>query len=281
MPQLSMPPQAEMVQMSMPLNADARQLRSGMVEWSRKPSPNSTWQITGSDYSQLLEVEIQPNELVTCEPGTMTYMSPDLETEVDMNGCEQGCKRCCCAGESMFRLHFRNETDEVQQVALSPNFPAQIVPVDLGKYDGMIFNRGAFLAALGSDWSVDIKRVKSAGVVCCGGQGLFMNTLHGSGFVFLNAGGTVLTKQLAEGEELIVDQNSVLAFEKSVDLSVRTVGGCMICCFGGMGLMNSVLTGPGFVMVHTMGMAKLRSSLAVQGGNGGGGGGGGDAGASS
>lgn len=105
------------------------------------------------------------------------------------------------------------------------------------RYDGMVFNRGAFLAALGSDWSVDIKRVRSVGTCCCGGQGawlqssysesvladrfegwfswpifertfrisslfprrlpvvclgLFMNTLHGSGMVFLQAGGTVM-----------------------------------------------------------------------------------------
>ncbi len=35
----------------------------------------------------------------------------------------------------------------------------------------MVFNRGAFMAALGSDWSVDIKRVRSVGTCCCGGQG--------------------------------------------------------------------------------------------------------------
>ena len=39
------------------------------------------------------------------------------------------------------------------------------------RYDGMVFNRGAFLAALGSDWSVDIKRVRSMGTCFCGGQG--------------------------------------------------------------------------------------------------------------
>ena len=118
------------------------------------------------------------------------------------------------------------------------------------RYDGMVFNRGAFLAALGSDWSVDIKRVRSMGTCFCGGQGclaarwmpqlrfrwfrsrvlfvrktavsaqphsrrhdgrvlglirsdsswqignsgLFMNTLHGSGMVFLQAGGTVMRR---------------------------------------------------------------------------------------
>ena len=43
--------------------------------------------------------------------------------------------------------------------------------VPMLRYDGMVFNRGAFLAALGSDWSVDIKRVRSMGTCCCGGQG--------------------------------------------------------------------------------------------------------------
>ena len=41
-------------------------------------------------------------ESITCEPGSMAYMSPGLMPDVDVGGCDQGCKRCCCAGESMF-----------------------------------------------------------------------------------------------------------------------------------------------------------------------------------
>eukprot|EP00490_Sorites_sp_Unknown_P018895 CAMPEP_0114688378 /NCGR_PEP_ID=MMETSP0191-20121206/63405_1 /TAXON_ID=126664 /ORGANISM="Sorites sp." /LENGTH=181 /DNA_ID=CAMNT_0001975775 /DNA_START=21 /DNA_END=562 /DNA_ORIENTATION=- len=181
----------------------------------------------------------------------MAYMSPGLFADVDVGGCEQGCKRCCCAGENLFRLHFLNETEDSQQVGLTPTFPAKIVPIDLATYNGMVFNRGAFLAAMGSDWSVDIKRVRSVGTCCCGGQGLFMNTLHGSGMIFLQAGGTVMRKELEDGEELVVEQGAVLAFERSVDLDIRKTGGCLVCCCGGMGLFNAVLTGPGFVMIHS------------------------------
>ena len=35
-----------------------------------------------------------------------------------------------------FRLHFLNETDEVQQVGLTPTFPAKIVPMNLAKSPG-------------------------------------------------------------------------------------------------------------------------------------------------
>merc|ERR1712232_343461 len=91
--------------------------------------------------------------------------------------------------------------------------------------------------------------------------GLFLNTLHGNGMVFLNAGGTVMTKVLAAGEEILIDGHGLLAFERTVQMSIRRTGGLMVCCCGGQGLFNTVLTGPGFVMVHTMSLAKLRKAV--------------------
>merc|ERR1712046_324369 len=113
---------------------------------------------------------------------------------------------------------------QVEKVAVTPSFPAKVVPIDLRSHDGLFFNRGAFLAALGKDWGVDIRQVGSAAICCCGGQGLFLNTLHGNGMVFLNAGGTVLTKVLHDGEEIVVDPHAVLAFERTVKMSIRRTG---------------------------------------------------------
>jgi len=168
-------------------------------------------------------------------------------------------------------LHFVNNTSMPQKCGLTPSFPAKIVPIDLSVYDGMVINNGAFLAAFGTDWTVDIKMVGSCGVCCFGGQGLFMSTLHGSGMVFLSAGGTVMTRTLAAGEEIVVDHHSVLAFEKTVQLGIRRTGGCMVCCCAGQGLFNAVLTGPGFVMVHTMSLVKLKKAVGPPGGGGAGG----------
>jgi len=246
---------------------DGRQLVSGFHIWTpTAPAPSSNFEITGSEFSQVLEVAVGPNELITAEPGTMLYMSPGMGLDADMGGCGQGCKRCCCAGESMFRLHLKNTTDRIEKVAVTPRFPAKIVPVDLRQHDGLVFNRGAFLAALGKDWRVDIRRVSTAGVCCFGGQGLFLNTLHGHGMVFLNAGGTVLTKVLAPGEEIIVDKHGVLAFENTVTMGIRSTGGFMVCCCAGQGLFNTVLTGPGFVMVHSMSLGRLRAAVGAPGG---------------
>jgi uncharacterized protein (AIM24 family) len=247
---------------------DARQMISGFQVWNPPERMESTFEIIGSEFSQVLEIAVGPDEVITAEPGTMLYMSPGMGLDADIGGCGQGCKRCCCAGESMFRLHLQNTQQSTEKVAVTPKFPAKIVPVDLRHHDGLIFNRGAFLAAIGKSWRVDIRSVASAGVCCFGGQGLFLNTLHGDGMVFLNAGGTVLTKVLQAGEEMIIDKHGLLAFERTVTMDIRRTGGCMVCCCAGQGLFNSVLRGPGFVMVHSMSLGRLRSAIGGAGGDG-------------
>jgi len=247
------------------LAGDAGQeLVSGFHIWSPAPiAQNSNFEITGSEFSQVLEIAVAPDELITAEPGTMLYMSTGMGLDADMGGFEQGCKRCCCAGESMFRLHLKNTSTQIEKVGITPRFPAKIVPVDLRQHSGLIFNRGAFLAALGKEWRVDIKKASSAGVCCFGGQGLFLNTIHGNGMVFLNAGGTVLTKVLLPDEEIIVDKHGVLAFESTVTMGIRRTGGLMVCCCAGQGLFNTVLKGPGFVMIHTMALGRLRAAIGA------------------
>lgn len=242
------------------------ELMNGFSIWTPAAGRQAQYQVAGSEYSNILEIEVPPNQTVTAEPGTMLSMSPGMSLGADVGSMGQGCKRCCCAGESLFRLHLENRTDAPQKVALTPSFPAKIVPIDLQEHSGLVFNRGAFLAAVGTDWTVDIRRTSSAGVCCFGGQGLFMNCLHGSGLAFLNAGGTVMRKELADGEEVVVDHHSVLAFERTVTLGIRRAGGFMVCCCAGQGLFNAVLTGPGWVMLHTMSLGKLRRAIGAGGG---------------
>lgn len=241
-------------------------MMSGFEIWSPSPPeasapPNAEFQISGSEFSQVLDIQLQPGEVVTAEPGSMLYMSSGMGLEADIGGFGQGCKRCCCAGESFFRLHLVNSSSNVSKVGLTPCFPAKIVPIDLAQHSGLIVNRGAFLGALGKNWKINLQAVAGLGIACCGGQGLFMNTLHGEGMAFLNAGGTVMTRQLAAGEQIVVDHHSILAFEKTVQLGIRRSGGCMVCCCAGQGLFNATLTGPGFVMIHTMALNKLKRAV--------------------
>lgn len=74
----------------------------------------------------------------------------------------------------------------------------------------------SYLASLG-DVSVSavLTRWLSAGVA--GGEGLLLQKLSGQGLAFISASGTLVQKQLAAGESVIVDAGCLVAFQPSVD----------------------------------------------------------------
>ena len=55
--------------------------------------------------------------------------------------------------------------------------------------------------------------------------------------------GTVIKKTLGDGEQILVDGNSILCFESSVTVDVRPIGSIAAMCCGGEGLFNTELTG--------------------------------------
>ena len=57
----------------------------------------------------------------------------------------------------------------------------------------------------------------------------------------------------------MVDTNSVLCFESSVEIDVKRVGGGFLtCCCGGAGLFNTTMTGPGKIWLQSMSIDKMR-----------------------
>ena len=191
----------------------------------------------------------------------MVHMSKQLHPYVDVGSVGQGFKRWCCAGESCCRLNFTNKTQEKQVLALTGNLPGRVVPINLADYPhGFFFRAKAFLAAVGTDWRIDLEITKFS-VGCFGGFGFVLNKITGSGWGFLNAGGTVMQKLLKEGEVIVVDQKSVVGFESTVKFEVQFVTSLGVICCGGMGIANAKFTGPGLVFMESMGPGKLAQNL--------------------
>jgi len=101
--------------------------------------------------------------------------------------------------------------------------------------------------------------------------------VRGTGSAFLFAMGTIVSKTLAEGEVLVIDTNSVVGWEDTVKLGIKTTGGCFTCCCGGEGLFNTTLKGPGKVYIQSYSREKFAMALMALAGPGGKGGGGGGA----
>ena len=76
--------------------------------------------------------------------------------------------------------------------------------------------------------------------------------LKGDGIAFIGAMGVITHKVLAPGEKLIVDTNSVVAWEETVEYGVKkNSGGLCMCCCGGEGFFSTQLTGSGLCRIST------------------------------
>jgi len=218
--------------------------------------------INGPD-CQILTVNLQPNQMVRAEPGTMMHMSNNMETDADCQPCNFG---RTCSGESCVMVEFMAKNGP-GYIGLTPNFPGKVIPVDLSTMGHLMTRKAAFMAGIGEvkmDYNSDFNCARC----CCGGMGCCRQQLSGSGTAFLAAGGTILQKNLAAGEVILVDTSSLLGWQNSVDFDIQSVGSCGMCCCGGEGMFYAKMTGPGLVFLESMSFSKYKKAVAPNGGGG-------------
>ena len=90
-----------------------------------------------------------------------------------------------------------------------------------------------------------------------------MQKVSGHGKVFIEIDGSAVTYQLAAGERIIVDTGSLAAMDSTCKMDVVTVKGAKNILFGGEGLFNTVITGPGKVILQTISFAGIVNTIAA------------------
>ena len=88
-----------------------------------------------------------------------------------------------------------------------------------------------------------------------------MQKYTGSGLVWLEIDGSVQERELRSGEQLVIDSGYVAAMEASCSMEIETVKGVKNVVFGGEGLFNTVVTGPGKIWLQTMPVNALAMAL--------------------
>ena len=69
---------------------------------------------------------------------------------------------------------------------------------------------------------------------------------------FLEFDGHIKEYELAPGQQLVIDTGYLAAMTGSCQLEIQTVPGIKNVVFGGEGLFNTVVTGPGRVWLQSM-----------------------------
>ena len=94
-----------------------------------------------------------------------------------------------------------------------------------------------------------------------GGEGFLMRKFTGTGIVFLEIDGSAHDYELAPGQVKVVDSGNLAAMSENCNMEIRTIKGVKNVLFGGEGLFNTVVTGPGKVVLQSMPIASTAMQL--------------------
>ena len=209
------------------------------------------------DELQIVEIELDPQEAVRGEIGTMMYMDEGIEMQTSTGGgIFKGLKRMV-TGESFFISSFLNNTGRALKVGFAATYPGKVIPIDLNEQQGsFLCQKDAFLCAA-AGIEVEVAFTKRFGSGLFGGEGFILQRLMGDGMAFIHSGGTSVERKLVRGEKLVVDTGCLVGLSESVDYDIKFVGGFKNALFGGEGLFLAEVSGPGTVYLQSLPFSRL------------------------
>lgn len=220
---------------------------------------------------QCVEIELDPQETVIAEAGSLMMMHQDMKMETVFGDGSKNTQsfmgkvfsagKRVLTGESLFMTAYTNMGRSKSHVTFAAPYPGKVIPLDVAALGGkVICQKDAFLcAAQGTAIGIEFQR--RIGVGLFGGEGFIMQKVEGDGLAFVHAGGTVIERDLQAGEVLKVDTGCIVAFTQSIDYDIEFVGGIKNTIFGGEGLFFGTLRGPGKVWIQSLPFSRLADRI--------------------
>ena len=202
---------------------------------------------------------LEDGETMITEKGAMSWMSPNMQMETTSNGGIGKMFGRAFSGESMFvnRYTARNGNG---LIAFASSFPGSIRAFNIAPGQEIIAQKSAFLASTaGVELSVFFQKRVASGFF--GGEGFNMQKLSGNGVVFLEFDGYIKEYELAPGQQIIIDTGYLAAMTPTCSVEIQTVPGVKNILFGGEGLFNTVVTGPGRIWLQSMPVTQLAGAI--------------------
>ena len=203
---------------------------------------------------------VDPGETLICESGAMSWMTPNMSMQTVGGGAGKVFGRMF-SGESLFQNQYTAQGGP-GMIAFASSFPGSIRAVQITPDRPVVCQKKAFLASTaGVELSVFFQKKLGAGLF--GGEGFIMQKLSGSGIAFLEIDGTTMEYNLAPGQQLVIDTGYLAMMDATVQMDVQTVKGFKNVMLGGESLFNTVVTGPGKVILQTMPMSNFVGAISA------------------
>ena len=203
--------------------------------------------------------ELEAGESMITERGSMVWMSPNMKMETTAGGLGKALGRMF-SGEAMFQNIYTAQGGP-GMIAFASSFPGAIKAMPVTPDKPIVAQKSAFLAATqGVELSVFFQKKLGAGFF--GGEGFIMQKISGSGTAFFEIDGSAVDYDLTAGQQMVVDTGNLALMDISCSVDVQTVKGFKNVLFGGEGLFNTVVSGPGHITLQTMPMSAFAGAVA-------------------
>ncbi len=216
------------------------------------------YQIAGETLP-VVTCQLAAGETMITERGSMSWMTPNMKMETTTNGGLGKAFGRLLAGEALFQNRYTAQGGP-GLIAFASSFPGSIRAFEIAPGKELVVQKSGFLAAeAGVELSVFFQKKLGSGFF--GGEGFIMQKLSGQGIAFAEFDGHVVEYELAAGQSLVVDTGYLAAMDATCSMDIVTVPGVKNAFFGGEGLFNTVVSGPGHIWLQTMPISSVAAVL--------------------
>ena len=206
------------------------------------------YQIEGAPLPVVI-CQLEAGETMLTERGSMSWMTPNMKMETSTNGGLGKAFGRMLSGDSIFQNRYTAQGGQ-GLIAFASSFPGSIRAFDIGPGRELVVQKSGFLASeAGVQLSVFFQKKL--------GSGFF----GGRGIAFTEFDGHIVEYDLDPGESLVVDTGYLAAMDATCSMDIQAVPGLKNMVFGGEGIFNTIITGPGHVYLQTMPISQVAGVL--------------------
>ncbi len=215
------------------------------------------YEIQGGSFPVVV-CHLTQGEVLLSDSGAMAWMDPCMEMGTTSNGGIGKAFGRMFSGETMFMNTYTANANG--KIAFASSFPGEIRQYDIEPGKEIIVQKSSFLASERTvERSIFFNKKAMTGIF--GGEGFVMNKLSGHGKVFVEIDGATVEYDLAVGQQIVVDTGYVAVMDATCSMATQSVPGLKNKMLGGEGFFNTVVTGPGKVILQTMPISAIAASL--------------------
>ena len=203
--------------------------------------------------------KLEEGEKMITERGSMSWMSPSMKMETSGGGSIGKAFGRLISGEAIFQNIYTAQGGP-GLIAFASSFPGSIRTIEISPGNDFIVQKTGFLASeSGVELSVFFRKKLGSGFF--GGEGFIMQRLSGNGLAFIEIDGSAVEYELEAGQQIVVDTGYLAAMPSTCSMDIQTVPGMKNMLFGGEGVFNTVVTGPGRVILQTMPVSGVAKAI--------------------